>query len=181
MNEHLDDQAPQERDFREFVHRRFAPRAVLALAALLLPCALLAQQNPPAADPPATQGTPPAAGQSQAPPTPASQTAAQQAARKLKAADTTGDFYIISSIDTKAQQIVLKKPTEVTQLVQVNAQTQYIDENGQTLKLQDLRAGDTVFVVLGSKSAATPIAQRIRRGPMTLDLLHARYFSGSGT
>ncbi|HYB60749.1 MAG TPA: hypothetical protein VEH50_04645, partial [Methylomirabilota bacterium] len=110
----------------------------------------------------------------------ATRATAEAAARKLKVA-ASGDFFIVSSIDTKAQQIVLKRPTEVTQLVQVNAQTQYLDENGQPLKLQNLRAGDTVFVVLQQKSAAIPIATSIRRGPMTVDILRQRYLSGAGS
>jgi hypothetical protein len=165
--------------------RRFAGRAILAVGASLLACALSAQQNPPGtnhAHPHASPGTTSAPTAISQPP--ASQAAtratAEAAARKLKVA-ASGDFFIVSSIDTKAQQIVLKRPTEVTQLVQVNAQTQYLDENGQPLKLQNLRAGDTVFVVLQQKSAAIPIATSIRRGPMTVDILRQRYLSGAGS
>jgi hypothetical protein len=151
------------------LRRGFAARAILTVGACLLACSLAAQQNPPATTPAAPQASP------AAPVTPPpSRAAAEAAARKLKVS-AAGDFYIVSSIDPKSQQIVLKKPTEVTQLVQVNAQTKYIDENGQPLKLQGLRAGDTVFVVLQQKSAAVPIATSIRRGPMTVDLLHQRY------
>jgi hypothetical protein len=157
----------------------WSARAVLIAGVFLLVGTLSAQQIPPAANPPHSPGSPAATGAPAAAPIPQTAAQAQAAARKLKAADSTGDFFIISSIDTKQQQIVLKKPTEVTQLVQVNAQTQYLDENGQPLKLQNLRAGDTVFVVMLQKGAAMPIAQRIRRGPMTVDVLHQRYFSGS--
>jgi hypothetical protein len=163
--------------------RGLAVRAVLAVGASLLACALSAQQNPPAANHPHPQASPGATAAPAATPQPpasqaATRAAAEAAARKLKVA-ASGDFFIVSSIDPKTQQIVLKRPTEVTQLVQVNAQTKYIDENGQPLKLQSLRAGDTVFVVLQSKSAAIPIATSIRRGPMTVDILHQRYLSGA--
>ena len=156
-----------------------ASRALLTLGACLLACTLVAQQNPPAATHQHPQGSPAAPGApaatSQPPASPAAtRAAAEAAARKLRVT-AAGDFFIVSSIDTKLLQIVLKRPTEVTQLVQVNAQTQYIDENGQPLKLQGLRAGDTVFVVLQQKSAAVPIATSIRRGPMTVAILHQRY------
>ncbi len=168
-----------------FRSRGFAVRIILAVGASLLACALSAQQNPPAANHAHPQASPGAtsapAATSQPPASPAAtRAAAEAAARKLKVS-ASGDFFIVSSIDPKTQQIVLKRPTEVTQLVQVNAQTQYIDENGQPLKLQSLRAGDTVFVVLLQKSAAVPIATTIRRGPMTVDILHKRYLSGAGS
>ena len=165
MNENLKQNA-----FR--LPRNFAARLVLTVGAGLLACTLFAQQNPPS---PAQGTRAPAAAPVVAPkPTP-SRVAAETASRKLKVS-AAGDFYMVSSIDTKTLQIVLKQPTEVTQLVQVNAQTKYFDENGQALKLQGLRAGDTVFVVLQQKSAAVPIVVSIRRGPMTVDILHQRYF-----
>ncbi len=162
-----------------------AARAILAAGAFLLACTLAAQQNPPAGTHSHSQGSPAATGAPAATPQPpaspaATRAQAEAAARKLKVT-AAGDFFIVSSIDTKAQQIVLKRPTEVTLLIQVNAQTQYIDENGQPLKLQGLRAGDTVFVVLQQKSAAVPIAASIRRGPMTVDILRKRYLSGAGS
>jgi hypothetical protein len=89
---------------------------------------------------------------------------------------TTGEhFFIISSVDLKKQQIVLKRPTEVTELIRVTDKTVYLDEQGKPIPFKDLRAGDTVFVTLASSGAGTPIAVRIRKGIMTVEELHRRY------
>ncbi len=85
------------------------------------------------------------------------------------------EFFIISSVDAKKQQILLKRPTEVTQLVRVTDKTLYRDEDGKPLHLKDFRAGDTVYVLLASNREVTPAALRIRKGIMTLEELHRRY------
>jgi hypothetical protein len=64
------------------------------------------------------------------------------------------DFFIISSVDARKKQIVLKRPTEVTELIQVGEKTVYLDEQGKAIEF---------------------IASQIRRGPMTLEELHRRY------
>lgn len=85
-----------------------------------------------------------------------------------------GDFFIVSSVDAGKQRILLKFPTEVTELMRVNADTRYFDERGKPIRLPDLRSGDTVFItVKGSGDQA--VAATIRRGPMTLELLRERY------
>ncbi len=90
--------------------------------------------------------------------------------------DTTGgDFFIISSVDAKKREIVLKKPTEVTELVRVTDKTAYLNEEGKSISFQDLRAGDTVFVTIRSESEGLPVVIRIRKGPMTPEELHRRY------
>src|SRR5579864_4031203 len=61
--------------------------------------------------------------------------------------NTAGDFFIISSVDLTKRQILLKLPTEVTQLIRVDNRTQYLDAHGKAIKLTDLRAGDTVYIV----------------------------------
>jgi hypothetical protein len=104
---------------------------------------------------------------------------AEAAAPKLKAPADAGDFYIVSSISMAQKQIVLKLPTEVTLLVQTNAQSQFLDEQGKPLTLKDLRAGDTVYVVVQKGTTGTPIVQRLQRGGMTVDELHKKYMSGS--
>lgn len=86
-------------------------------------------------------------------------------------------FFIISSVDAKKQQLVLKLPTEVTEIVQVTPATAYRDEEGKPLKLEDLRAGDTVYATLSRNAEGTLTVVSIRRGPMTLEELHKRYFS----
>ncbi len=85
------------------------------------------------------------------------------------------EFFIISSVDAKKQQIVLKRPTEVTELIRVTDKTAYIDEDGKPLQLRDLRAGDTVYVTASTNPGGLPVALRIRKGIMTVDELHRRY------
>jgi hypothetical protein len=86
-----------------------------------------------------------------------------------------GQFFLISSINASQNQLVLKRPTEVTQLARVSGKTGYFDDQGKPLKLTDLRAGDTVYVVLQSSGTADPLATRIQQGPMTVDQLHRSY------
>jgi hypothetical protein len=45
--------------------------------------------------------------------------------------------------------------------------------------LKDLRAGDTVFVVLQKATAGTPVVKTLQRGGMTVNELHKKYMSGS--
>jgi hypothetical protein len=92
------------------------------------------------------------------------------------AGTTREDFFIISSVDARKQQIVLKRPTEVTELVRVTDKTIFLDEQGKPLKFRDLRSGDTVYVTVISSSGGLPTVVRIRKGPMTLSELHRRYF-----
>ncbi len=84
-------------------------------------------------------------------------------------------FFMISSVDTKKQQIVLKLPTEVTEVVEVTPATTYRDEKGKPLKFEDLRAGDTVYATLSQTGKGTMRVVGIRRGPMTLEELRRRY------
>ena len=88
---------------------------------------------------------------------------------------TTEQFFLISSVDAKKYQIVLKAPTEVTELVMVTGKTVYLDEQGKPLEFKDLRAGDTVYVVLGPGSGGVRVVTRVRKGPMTTEELHRRY------
>jgi hypothetical protein len=53
----------------------------------------------------------------------------------------------------------------------VSEKTQYLDDKGKPLRLSDLRAGDTVWVV-SSAGQDGPSAIRIRKGQMTLAALH---------
>jgi hypothetical protein len=99
------------------------------------------------------------------------------AAQKEKVAVTvnSGDqFFIISSVDSAKKQLLLKEPTEITEVLQVNDNTRYADKNGKAIQFSDLRAGDTVFIRTG-KSPAGKVAMSIRKGPMTVEELHRRY------
>jgi hypothetical protein len=85
-----------------------------------------------------------------------------------------GDFFIVSSIDLAKRQILLKRPTEVTELMRVDRDTRYLEERGNPIRLTDLRAGDTVYI-LSKSSGAQPVAVTIHKGPMTLDVLRERF------
>jgi hypothetical protein len=87
---------------------------------------------------------------------------------------TSGDFFIISSVDPAKSQLLLKLPTEVTEVMRVGDETRYIDEDGKSMKLTDLRAGDTVYIT-SRPGRGGLVAIQIRRGPMTVTELRRRY------
>ena len=86
------------------------------------------------------------------------------------------EFFITTSVDAAKHQLVLKRPTEVTLLIQTNDQTAITGENGEHLAVSDLRTGDTVFVAL-KPGTNPPLALRIRKAPMTVAELHRRYLN----
>jgi hypothetical protein len=90
-------------------------------------------------------------------------------------AAVTDDFFIVSSVDVAQKRLVLKRPSEVTVLVRVTEKTSYRSEQNRPLQLGDLRAGDTVFIRLGT-GTESDLAKSVRRGPMTVEELHRRYF-----
>ncbi len=85
------------------------------------------------------------------------------------------EFFMISSTDAAKSQILLKRPTEVTQLMKVTDKTQFLDASGKPFQLTGLRSGDTVWVTSTRSENGDLIAVRIRKGPMTVQDLH-RYF-----
>ena len=87
-----------------------------------------------------------------------------------------GDFFIVTSIDLLRKQILLKRPTEVTELMFLEDATRSFEENGKAMRLSDLRAGDTVYITSRSNEGHL-MAVTIRKGPMTLDVLRERYLS----
>ena len=89
-----------------------------------------------------------------------------------------GDFYIVSSIDLAKRQILLKRPTEVTELMKVGGATRYFDERGNAIRLTDLRAGDTVYIT-SNPAGTQPVAVTIHKGPMTPDVLRERYLKSA--
>ena len=60
----------------------------------------------------------------------------------------------------------------MTEVLRVDAQTKYIDRGGKAISLTDLRAGDTVYILVRSK---TESVLEIRKGPMTVAELQRRY------
>lgn len=94
-----------------------------------------------------------------------------------KAADNTNggeEFFIVSSVDITKKQLLLKEPTEITQLIQVNDKTRYTDRTGKAMQFGDLRAGDTIYIRSTTTSAGR-VAVSIRRGPMTQEELRRHY------
>ncbi len=85
------------------------------------------------------------------------------------------DFFIISSVDTKKKQLLLKRATEVTELMSVTEKTTYMDERGKPLHLKDLRSGDTVYITSVHNAENLRVATRVRLGSMTLEEVHRRY------
>ena len=99
------------------------------------------------------------------------------AAQSSKAAGTTNggeEFFIVSSVDITKKQLLLKEPTEITQLIQVNDKTRYMDKDGKPMRFGDLRAGDTIYIRSTTTSAGR-VAVSIRKGPMTLQELQRHY------
>lgn len=84
------------------------------------------------------------------------------------------EFFIVSSVDIAKGQLLVKQPTEITELLQANDKTRYTDKNGKALHLADLRAGDTVYIRL-TGTAAARVAVSIRKAPMSVEELHRRY------
>jgi hypothetical protein len=95
--------------------------------------------------------------------------------KAVRGTTTREDFFIISSMDAKKAQLVLKHPTEVTELIRVTDKTVYLDEQGRAIDFKSLRAGDTVYVTSNPSPDGMRIATEIRRGPMTPEELHRRY------
>jgi hypothetical protein len=99
------------------------------------------------------------------------------AAQSSKATgSTTGgeEFFIVSSVDITKKQLLLKEPTEITQLIQVNDKTRYMDKDGKAMQFGDLRAGDTIYIK-SSNTSEGRVAVSIRKGPMTLQELQRHY------
>lgn len=94
--------------------------------------------------------------------------------KKAPSAADADEFFIVSSIDPTKGQLLLKRPTEVTDVVRVDRQTRYVDEHGNTITLAQLRAGDTVFV-RAKPGAGGAVALEIRKGPMSVAELQKRY------
>lgn len=98
----------------------------------------------------------------------------QAAVREPHAASSEkGDFFIIASVDSSKKELLLKFPTEVTELMRVDDKTRYFGNGGEAIKFSDLRAGDTVFIV--SSKGQSPVATTIRKGPMTVEELQRRF------
>ncbi len=89
------------------------------------------------------------------------------------------EFFLISSVDKEKSELLLKRPTEVTVLMKITERTKYEDEAGKALKLSDFRAGDTVWISYSRAANSDWSISRIRKGPMTVELLRRLYLRSS--
>ena len=101
--------------------------------------------------------------------------AAKAAEKPTPSGTAAGEFFIVSSVDVGRKQIVLKRPTEVTELIQTSEKTVFLNEEGKAIQFARLRAGDTIWVTFDGKTEGVRIAAVIRKGPMTTEELHRRY------
>ncbi len=99
---------------------------------------------------------------------------AANASAQSKKNSSGEEFFIVASLDQQKSQLLQTRPSEVTVLLKVGDKTQLADETGKPLKLTDLRAGDTVWVI-SSGDPSAPAAVHIRKGQMTLADLHRYY------
>lgn len=83
-------------------------------------------------------------------------------------------FFIVASIDRQNEQLLLKRPTEVTVLVKVDSKTKYFNDQGKPTPLTTFRAGDTVWAKV-TDSQTDPTVIEMREGEMTLADLHKYY------
>jgi hypothetical protein len=145
-------------------------RARVVTAALLCAFAFVAEARAQTSNPPthAKPATPAAAAHR------AAARASAYAGPVLKKTAAGEAFFIVGSVDPSKSQVLLKYPTEVTLLVNVDAKTQFFDDSGKPLKITDFRAGDTVWVTT-AESAGVVNAVRIRKGQMTVADLHRYY------
>lgn len=89
-------------------------------------------------------------------------------ARAQAQANSHGEeFFIISSVDQQKHQVVLMRPTQLTVVADLGAQTVCLDEKGHKLTSKDLRAGDTVWAIIKPGKNGATSAVRIREGAMT--------------
>jgi hypothetical protein len=91
----------------------------------------------------------------------------------LRGQSSGDEFFIISSVNPPKMQVVAKRPTEVTQVIFVDGDTKYLDRTGRAIILNDLHAGDTVFI-RERRGSDHPVAQEIRIGRMTISELRKR-------
>lgn len=96
-------------------------------------------------------------------------------AAALAQAKSAEEFFIVSSVDLATKTMVLKRPTEVTLTMRATDKTRCRNEAGEAIRLSDLRAGDTVFIVSERDPSGQPVASSIREGLMTLRELQRRY------
>ncbi|HVC00260.1 MAG TPA: hypothetical protein VNJ12_13145 [Candidatus Dormibacteraeota bacterium] len=103
---------------------------------------------------------------------------AARAARKSGSPITPDEFFIVSEVNMKKHQVVMEEPTQITVTMKLTSKTVFTSEQARTLPIADMRAGDTVYVTYQRDSNGVVTALTIREGPMTVQVLHRRYFHG---
>lgn len=103
--------------------------------------------------------------------------AAAWAAQSSPARSGNDEFFIVTSMNMPKHQLVLKLPTEVTMRMYVTDSTRVINENGKSMPVSQLQAGDTAYITYKPGSQG-PTAVEIRLGPMTWNELQRRYLNG---
>jgi hypothetical protein len=104
-------------------------------------------------------------------------TAALAARKAAPGRETRNEFFIISEVRLKRHQLVLEMPTQITKVMFLNDKTAFETKKGQRLPFTDMRAGQTVYVTY-VQEGGNAVALTIRQGPMTVSILHERYFNG---
>ena len=96
---------------------------------------------------------------------------------QVQAKAGSDEFFVISSIDKAHSALVLLRPTQITATIGVNDKTKYVDENGKSIKMTDLRTGDTIFVTYSTQNNAL-VGTTVRKGMMTTAEMRKRYLPG---
>lgn len=94
------------------------------------------------------------------------------------AKETSDEFFIVSEVNLLKHQVVMEEPNETTITMGLTGKTVFKDEEGHTLPIKDMQAGDTVYVSYERDGNGIVTALTIREGPMTVEELHRRYFGG---
>jgi len=96
---------------------------------------------------------------------------------QVQAKSGNDEFFVISSVDKTHSGLILLLPTEITATISVNDKTKFVDENGKSIKVSDLRTGDTIFVTYATQNNAL-VATSVRKGMMTTAEMRKRYLPG---
>ena len=100
-----------------------------------------------------------------------------RAASPGSARETRDEFFIVSEVNLQKHQIIFELPTQITKTMDVSGKTTFVNGHGQRMPVSAIHAGDTVFVTYVSNGASATVLS-VREGPMTVEMLHHRYWNG---
>lgn len=72
------------------------------------------------------------------------------------------------------KELLVKKPTEISEVLRVNDKTRYMDNAGKRIDLTDLPPA-TWGYIRTAQTGSGKVAVTIRKEPMTIEELHRRY------